>query len=220
MRVIVVDDLGIARTGIVAMLEEAGIEVVAQAADAVALFGLVAQHRPDAVVLDIRMPPTHTNEGLEAATRLREHYPDVAVLLLSHHVEPRYAAQLLEGGVDGVGYLLKERVFHAAILADALARVTEGEIVLDPTIVTRLLQRKRRTDPLEGLSTREREVLALVAEGLSNRGVADRLGVSERTVEAHMTQVFGKLGLDEEPDVHRRVLAVLTLLRNPDDGTA
>ena len=216
MRVIVVDDLVIARSGIVAMLDEAGIDVVAQAPDAVALPALIAEHHPDAVILDIRMPPTHTNEGLVAATRIREAYPDVAVLLLSHHVEPRYAAQLLEGGMDRVGYLLKERVFHAAILADALARVTDGEIVLDPTIVTRLMQRKRRNDPLEDLTPRESEVLALVAEGLSNRGVAERLGVSERTVETHMTQVFGKLGLEEEPDVHRRVLAVLTLLRSAD----
>ena len=213
MRVIVVDDLVITRSGIVAMLGGAGVEVVAQASDAVGLHGLVAEHRPDAVILDIRMPPTHTNEGLVAAAAIREAFPDVAVLLLSHHVEPRYAAQLLEGGTDRVGYLLKERVFHGAVLVDALTRVTDGEIVLDPTIVTRLMQRKRRLDPLEGLSPRESEVLALVAEGLSNRGVAERLGVSERTVETHMTQVFGKLGLEEEPDVHRRVLAVLTLFR-------
>ena len=213
MRVIVVDDLVIARSGIVAMLREAGIESVAQASDAIGLHDLVAEHHPDAVILDIRMPPTHTNEGLVAAARIRQAFPGVAVLLLSHHVEPRYAAELLEGGMDRVGYLLKERVFHAAVLVDALTRVTDGEIVLDPTIVTRLMQRKRRTDPLEGLSPRESEVLALVAEGLSNRGVAERLGVSERTVETHMTQVFGKLGLEEEPDAHRRVLAVLTLLR-------
>jgi serine/threonine-protein kinase len=213
MRVIVVDDLVITRSGIVAMLQEVGIEVAAQAPDAVGLHALVIEHRPDVVILDIRMPPTHTNEGLVAATQIREVFPDVAVLLLSHHVEPRYAAELLEGGMDRVGYLLKERVFHAAVLVDALTRVTDGEIVLDPTIVTRLMQRKRRNDPLEALSPREGEVLALVAEGLSNRGVADRLGVSERTVETHMTQVFGKLGLDEEPEVHRRVLAVLKLLR-------
>jgi DNA-binding NarL/FixJ family response regulator len=213
MRVIVVDDLVITRSGIVAMLGEAGVDVVAQASDAVGLYGLVAEQLPDAVILDIRMPPTHTTEGLVAAAQIREAFPDVAVLLLSHHVEPRYAAALLEGGMDRVGYMLKERVFHGAVLVDALTRVTDGEIVLDPTIVTRLMQRKRRNDPLEALSPRESEVLALVAEGLSNRGVAERLGVSERTVETHMTQVFGKLGLDEEPEVHRRVLAVLTLLR-------
>lgn len=214
MRVIVVDDLLVTRAGIVRLLTDAGVEVVAEAEDAVTLFDLVGRLAPDAVVLDIRMPPTHTDEGLVAATQIRASYPDVSVLLLSQYVEPRYAMQLLAGHVERVGYLLKQRVFHQAVLVDALRRITEGEVVLDPTIVTRLMQRKRRVDPLESLTPREREVLALVAEGLSNKGIAERLGMAERTVETHMSQIFGKLGLDEAPDQHRRVLAVLTLLRS------
>ena len=210
---IVAEDVLITRSGLVGLLEDAGVEVVAEAADVVGILALVDRHRPDVAVLDIRMPPTHTTEGLVAAGEIREAFPDVAVLLLSHHVEPRYAGQLLEGRVDGVGYLLKQRVFHPAILVDALDRLVAGEIVLDPTIITRLMQRRRQRDPLDGLSPREREVLALVAEGLSNHGIADRLGLSDRTVETHMNQVFGKLGLEETPELHRRVLAVLTLLR-------
>jgi DNA-binding NarL/FixJ family response regulator len=214
MRVIVAEDVMLTREGIVHLLVEAGVEVVAQLEDATHLLERVAQDRPDAVVLDIRMPPTNKDEGLMAAGRIRAEHPGTAVLLLSHHVEARYAMQLLEGGVERVGYLLKQRVFHPAVLVDALRRVCEGETVLDPTIVTRLMNRKRRVDPLADLSAREREVLALVAEGLSNQGIATRLGIAERTVEAHMAQIFGKLGLDEQPDQHRRVLAVLTVLRS------
>lgn len=210
---IVAEDVMITRSGIVALLTEAGVEVAAEAGDVVGVLGLVERHRPDVAVLDIRMPPTHKTEGLVAAGQIREAFPNTAVLLLSEHVEPRYAAQLLAGQMDGVGYLLKQRVFHPAILVDALDRLVAGEIVLDPTIVTRLMHRRRLRDPLDGLSPREREVLALVAEGLSNGGIANRLGLSERTVETHMNQIFGKLGIEEAPELHRRVLAVLTLLR-------
>jgi len=213
MRVIVAEDVMLTREGIVHLLQDAGIEVIAQVGDATDLLERVARDRPDAVVLDIRMPPTNKDEGLVAAGQIRAEHPATAVLLLSHHVEARYAMQLLEGGVERVGYLLKQRVFHPAVLVDALRRVWEGETVLDPTIVTRLMNRKRRVDPLAELSVREREVLALVAEGLSNQGIATRLGIAERTVEAHMAQIFGKLGIDEAPDQHRRVLAVLVLLK-------
>ena len=213
MRVIVAEDTLITRSGIVGLLRDSGIEVAAEAPDVSAILDLVVRHAPDVAVLDIRMPPTHTTEGLVAAGQIRDAFPATAVLLLSQHVEPAYAARLLEGNVDGVGYLLKDRVFHPAILVDALDRLVAGEIVIDPTIVTRLMKRPRTRDPLDELTEREREVLSLVAEGLSNSGIAARLGVSERTVETHMSQIFGKLGIEEMPQLHRRVLAVLTLLR-------
>ena len=213
MRVIVAEDEMITREGIVRLLRDAGIEVVDELEDATTLLDRVRQLQPDVVVLDIRMPPTHRDEGLVAAGAISAEAPDTGVLLLSHHVEPGYAMRLLQGGATRTGYLLKQRVFHPAVLVDALRRISDGEVVLDPTIVTRLMNRKRRVDPLAELSLREREVLALVAEGLSNLGIAQRLGIAERTVEAHMAQVFGKLGLDESPDQHRRVTAVLALLR-------
>ena len=159
------------------------------------------------------MPPTHTDEGLVAAQRIRDDHPDVAVLVLSQYVEPAYAMRLLDTHTERVGYLLKDRVFAASALVEAIRRVHEGESVVDPTIVSSLLGRKRRTDPLAAISEREREVLALVAEGLSNKAIAARLYVTERTVEAHVTQIFLKLRLDEHPDSHRRVLAVLAFLR-------
>jgi DNA-binding NarL/FixJ family response regulator len=213
MRVIVAEDELLTREGIVRLLRDASIEVVAEAEDGTTLLERARSLEPDAVVLDIRMPPSHRDEGLVAARQLGEELPGLAVLLLSHHVEPGYALRLLEGGATRTGYLLKQRVFHPAVLVDALRRICDGEVVLDPTIVTRLMNRKRRVDPLAQLSAREREVLALMAEGLSNVGIATRLGIAERTVEAHVSQVFGKLGLEEAPDQHRRVLAVLALLR-------
>ena len=213
MRVIVAEDVMLTRSGIVGLLRDANIDVAAEAGDVVGILGLVERHQPDVAILDIRLPPTHTTEGLVAASQVREAFPQTAVLLLSHHVEPSYAARLLEGQVDRVGYLLKDRVFHPAILIDALSRLVAGEIVLDPTIVTRLMRRRRLRDPLDELTEREREVLSLVTEGLSNSGIATRLGLSERTVETHMSQIFGKLGLEETPQLHRRVLAVLSLLR-------
>lgn len=213
MRVVVADDAMLTREGIVRLLGDAGIEVVAQAESAVGLARQVDLVRPDAVVVDIRMPPTHTDEGLVAAQEIREAHPGMAVLVLSEYVEPSYAMRLLEEHPEGVGYLLKERVFDVVVLVDALRRLVEGETVVDPTIVSRLLGRRRRADPLEGLTPREREVLGLIAEGLTNKAIAARLFVTERTVEAHVKQIFLELGLDARPDSHRRVLAVLAYLR-------
>jgi DNA-binding NarL/FixJ family response regulator len=213
MRVIVAEDLLLTREGIVRLLSDAGVEVVAQAGDAEALVTLVARWHPDAVVLDIRMPPTHTDEGIIAAARVRDGFPGVGVLVLSHYLESAWALRLVEEHPEGVGYLLKDRVVDGAAIVDALRRVVDGETVVDPTIVSRLLGRRRHNDPLAALTSREREVLGLVAEGLSNRAIADRLVVAERTVENHMSSIFGKLGLPESPDQHRRVLAVLTFLR-------
>jgi DNA-binding NarL/FixJ family response regulator len=214
MRVVVADDVMLTREGIAHLLEDAGIDVVAQAEDAEALLREVRLKRPDAAIADIRMPPSHTDEGLVAAQRIRTEHPDVAVLVLSQYVEPSYAMRLLEEHPERVGYLLKQRVFDVAVLVDALRRITEGETVIDPTIVSRLVGRQRRENPLTELTPRESEVLGLVAEGLSNGAIASRLFVTERTVEAHVKQVFQKLGLAVKPDSHRRVLAVLAYLRS------
>jgi DNA-binding NarL/FixJ family response regulator len=213
VRVIVAEDVMLTREGIVRLLEDAGVSVVGQASDGDAVLALVAAERPDAVLLDIRMPPEYSDEGLVAAGRIREAFPGTGVVVLSQYLEPAWALELIERNPEGVAYLLKERVADAAVLVDALRRVADGETVVDPTIVARLLGRKRRNDPLATLTSREREVLGLVGEGLSNRAIASRLFVTDRTVETHMTSIFGKLGLDETPDQHRRVLAVLTLLR-------
>jgi DNA-binding NarL/FixJ family response regulator len=213
MRVVVADDVMLTRAGIVRLLGDAGIDVVAEAEDAEALLREVRLKRPDAAIVDIRMPPTHTDEGLVATQRIRSDHPEIGVLLLSQYVEPSYAMRLLEEHPERVGYLLKQRVFDVAILVDALRRIADGETVVDPTIVSRLFGRRRREDPLAELTDREREVLGLVAEGLSNRAIASRLFVTDRTVEAHVTQIFLKLRLDVNPESHRRVLAVLALLR-------
>jgi DNA-binding NarL/FixJ family response regulator len=218
MRVVVADDVMLTREGIVRLLEEAGVEVVAQAEDAEGLLREVRLKRPDVAIADIRMPPSHTDEGLVAAQRIRAEHPDVAVLVLSQYVEPSYAMRLLEEHPERVGYLLKQRVFDVAVLIDALRRIGDGETVIDPTIVSRLVGRQRRQDPLAELTQREREVLSLVAEGLSNRAIASRLFVTERTVEAHVKQVFQKLRLAVNPDSHRRVLAVLACLRSDSSG--
>ena len=213
MRVVVADDVMLTREGIVRLLTDAGIDVVAEVDDAELLLREVRLKRPNAAIVDIRMPPTHTDEGLVATHRIRADYPEVGVLVLSQYVEPSYALRLLEEHPERVGYLLKQRVFDVAVLVDALRRIAEGETVVDPTIVTRLFGRRRREDPLAELTAREREVLGLVAEGLSNRAIAARLFVTERTVEAHVKQIFLKLGLDLNPESHRRVLAVLAYLR-------
>jgi DNA-binding NarL/FixJ family response regulator len=214
MRVVVADDVMLVRSGLARLLSDAGIDVVGEAADADSLLRLVALEAPDVAIVDIRMPPTHTDEGLVAARRIREQHPATAVVLLSQYLEPRYAERLLADQPGGLGYLLKERVSDIAVLVDALRRVAEDECVIDPTIVSQLMRRRRPNTPLTRLTPREREILALLAEGRSNAGVARQLGISQRTVEAACAQVFQKLDLEPSPDLNRRVLAVLALLRS------
>jgi DNA-binding NarL/FixJ family response regulator len=213
VRVVVADDTMLTREGIVRLLRDAGIDVVGEAEDADALLRHVRSARPDVAIVDIRMPPTHTDEGLVAVQTIRSEHPEVGALLLSQYVEPSYAMRLIQDQPERVGYLLKDRVQDIAVVVDALRRITDSETVIDPTIVSRLLGRRRRDNPLERLTEREREVLSLVAEGMSNKAIAARLFVTERTVEAHVTQIFQKLGLSGSPDQHRRVLAVLAFLR-------
>ena len=213
MKVIVIDDMVLVREGIVRILRDQGIEVVAAAGSAEPLRALVEAHDPDVVILDIRMPPTFTDEGLRAAADLRATRPRTAVLVLSQYLDAAYALQLLREAPERVGYLLKDRIMELSTLTDALRRLVEGETVIDPTIVTRLLGRRRHSDSLASLTARELEVLGLLAEGLSNRAIATRLGVNERTVESHTAQVFQKIGLEPSTESHRRVLAVLTYLR-------
>jgi DNA-binding NarL/FixJ family response regulator len=213
VRVVVADDVMLTREGIVHVLTDAGVDVVAQAEDADGLMREVRHRMPDVAVVDIKMPPTHTDEGLVAAQRIRHEAPTVGVLVLSQYLEPTYAMRLLAEHPEKVGYLLKERIYNGAVLVDAITRVDDGETVVDPTIVSRLFGRRRRENPLAALSPREREVLSLLAEGLSNSAIASRAVVAERTVEAHVTHIFLKLGIDESPDSNRRVLAVLAYLR-------
>ena len=213
MRVVVADDVMLMRTGIARLLADAGVEVVGQATDATELLREVAATLPDVAIVDIRLPPTQTDEGLVAAREIRSGHPDVGVLVLSQYLAPSYALELLEAHPERTGYLLKERVSDIAVLTEALNRIGDGECVLDPTIVARLIARSRQQDPLSELTEREREVLALMAEGRSNAAIAERLVVTPRTVEAHIRQILGKLGLRESPDDHRRVLAVLAYLR-------
>ena len=213
MRVVVADDTMLTRQGLVRLLGEAGVEVVAEAEDAENLPRLVRSTHPDVVLVDIRMPPTYTDEGLVAAQAIRAEHPEIGVLVLSQYVEPTYAMRLLQDQPERVGYLLKERVFDIATVVDALRRIMDAETVIDPTIVSRLIGRQRRDNPLSALTERELEVLGLVAEGLTNHAIATRLDVTDRTVEAHITQIFRKLGMPESHDEHRRILAVLTFLR-------
>jgi serine/threonine-protein kinase len=214
VRVVIADDAMLMREGTAHLLEDAGFEIVAKVDDAKRLVRAVALERPDVAIVDIKMPPTHTDEGLVAAETIRGSYPDVGVLVLSQYLESGYALRLLEQHPEAVGYLLKERVSDIAVLADALQRIAEGECVLDPTIVARLVNRPRHTGPIDELTEREREVLGLIAEGRSNHGIAEVLVLSPKTVEAHIGRIFSKLGLDETPDRHRRVLAVLAFLRS------
>ena len=214
MRVVIADDAALFREGIARLLEEGGVAVVATSDDATKLVDAVARDRPDVAIVDIRMPPTHTDEGLRAAADIRAAHAEVGVLVLSQYLDSTYAARLLQDVPERTGYLLKDRVSDVAVLVDALKRIVEGECVIDPTIVVTLLRRQRDPDPLVELTQREREVLAHVAEGRSNRAISELLVVSPKTVETHISQIFYKLRLDETPDDHRRVLAVLTYLRH------
>jgi serine/threonine-protein kinase len=213
MRVVIAEDEALLREGLARLLGDAGIEVVGQADTPDRLLALISRHQPDVAIVDIKMPPTHTEEGIVAAQTIRREYPSVAVLVLSHYLESRYSMRLLADHPESVGYLLKDRVSNVAVLVDALKRVSEGESVLDPTIVRRLMNRPRDRGPLAELTEREREVLGLIAEGHSNQAIAARLFLSLKTVETHIRQIFMKLDLDETPDSHRRVLAVLAHLR-------
>jgi len=214
VRVVIAEDAALMRAGLIRLLEDRGHAVCAAVADGDALVAAVAEHRPDVAVVDIRMPPTHTDEGLRAALRLRRDHPAVGVLVLSQYIETRYAAQLLEGDAAGVGYLLKDRVADVAEFADALVRVAGGGTALDPEVIGQLLRASRHADGLAALTPREREVLALMAEGRSNAGVAAALHVSGGVVEKHVAAIFAKLGLPPSDADNRRVLAVLRHLRS------
>lgn len=213
LRIVVADDSVLLRDGVVRLLTDSGFDVVAAVGDADALVDAVTDHDPDLCLVDVRMPPTHTDEGLRAALEIRKHRPDVAVLVLSQYVEERYAGELLEGDVAGVGYLLKDRVIDVDDFIASLRRVAAGGSAVDAEVVSQILGRSRRGSELDRLTPREREVLKLMAEGLSNGGIADRLVVSQGAVEKHISNVFLKLGLDPGDGAHRRVLAVLRFLR-------
>jgi DNA-binding NarL/FixJ family response regulator len=213
LRVVVADDSVLLREGLCRLLEESGFDVVGQAGDAEDLMRKVGAHKPDVAVVDVRMPPTHTDEGLRAAHRIRSEQPKTAVLVLSQYVEEAYALDLLSESTERTGYLLKDRVSDVDTFTDAVRRVANGGSALDPEVVALLLGRRRREDPLESLTAREREVLGLMAEGRSNNAIAEALVVTERAVEKHVTSIFSKLDLPPTVEDHRRVLAVLAYLR-------
>ena len=212
MRVVIGDDAVLLREGLAQLLSRHGFEVVAQAGDGDDVLRKVRAHKPQLALVDIRMPPDHTDEGIRAALAIKEELPDVGVVVLSQYVEEAYAMQLLANGADGLGYLLKDRVTDIASFADSLRRVAGGGSAVDPEVIAHLLQRRPADDPLADLTPREREVLALMAEGLTNHGIAERLVVTDGAVERHVTGIFSKLLIDAGPNEHRRVLAVLRFL--------
>jgi DNA-binding NarL/FixJ family response regulator len=214
VRVVIADDSVLLREGIARLLQDAGFDVVAQVADASALLKTMERQQPDIVVVDVRMPPTFTDEGLRAALVIRRQWPDVAVLVLSQYVEERYATELLAGSTRGVGYLLKDRVADIDEFIDALQRVAAGGTALDPEVVSQLLARSRRVDPLATLTAREQDVMRLMAEGRSNVAIAEALVVSSGAVEKHVSNIFLKLDLSPDDQDHRRVLAVLQFLES------
>jgi DNA-binding NarL/FixJ family response regulator len=213
MRVVIAEDNLLLREGLVALLRERGIDVVAQADDGEGLLRIVAGHRPDLAIVDVRLPPSFTDEGVRAAIEARARDPRLAILILSQYVEPVYTSELLASGDGGIGYLLKERVAAMDDLLEAVERVARGGTAIDPAVVAALVARRRERDPLDELTARERDVLALMAEGRSNRAIASTLVIGDKTVETHVASIFSKLGLESAPDDHRRVLAVLTWLR-------
>jgi DNA-binding NarL/FixJ family response regulator len=214
VRIVIAEDAVLLRAGLTRLLDDAGEEVVAAVGDPVALFDVLARQRPDLAILDVRMPPTFTDEGIRAAVRIRAEHPDVAVLVLSQYVEKEYATELLAGNTESVGYLLKDRVADVAEFIEAVRRVGGGGTALDPEVVAQLLARSRRHDPLESLTDREREVLGLMAEGRSNGAIAAELVVSDGAVEKHVRNIFTKLDLPPDASDHRRVLAVLRYLES------
>src|SRR5436309_8321321 len=213
MRIVIADDAVLLREGAVRLLEEAGFDVVAQAGDAEDLLRKVRAHKPDVAIIDVRMPPDNADDGLRAALTIRNELPEVGLLLLSQYVEDRYLGELLGGGAEGVGYLLKDRLAEVDRLTEAVERVAAGGSVLDPEVVAQMVGRRRADGPLESLTARERDVLNLMAEGRTNRAIAEELFVSERAVERHVTSIFTKLELPPSERDHRRVLAVLAYMR-------
>lgn len=213
MKVVIADDSVLLREGLVRLLEEYGFDVAGQAGDAEDLLRKVGAHKPDVAVIDVRMPPTHTDEGLRAARRIRAEHPGCGVLVLSQYVDEGYALDLLSESTESTGYLLKDRIADIDTFTEAVRRVANGGSALDPQVVSMLLGRRRRDDPLQALTAREREVLGLMAEGKSNAAIAEALVVTDRAVEKHVTSIFSKLGLTPTGEDHRRVLAVLAYLR-------